>query len=128
MPDYVTVFEANTQENAEIPASGSEIFLSTEFNRSQMEKFIQSFNALEIVNEDSKTIFLQLDNLVTRRRKIKGNSTFVIEPENEIYFNTVEIVESLGVSVIPANNVLIKARIAKQVLTPVVATQQNATV
>lgn len=118
--DYVTVFEADTETNASIAASGFEIFLSSEINRGQMEKFIQSFNALEIVNEDSKTIDLELDNLSTRRRKIKGNSTFVIEPENEIYFNTVEIVETGGASAIDAGNVLIKARIAKPILTPVV--------
>lgn len=119
MADFIGKHEADFT-NAEIAASASEHFLSSEYNRSQMTKVGQSFNFLEVVNNSSNTINIDLDGLSTRRRVLFGNSALVIQPEEQIFFNTIKITNTSSSSAISAAGIVGIARVMKKILTPVV--------
>lgn len=119
MADFISKHETSFT-NAQINASSSENFLSSENNRAQTTKNGQSFNFLEIVNASSNTIQIDLDGLSTRRRVLFGNAALVILPEEEIFFNTVKITNASASTAISASAITGIARIMKRVLTPVV--------
>lgn len=120
MADYITKHQDNFA-NAEIAASGSETFLSSENNRAQFIKNNQNFNSLLVVNNGANTINIDLDGLTTRRYVLFGNSTLIINPEDEIFFNNVKVTNTSTTSVITAAALNGYARLMKKVLTPVVS-------
>lgn len=103
--------------NAEIAAGASETFFATNTAKQQISKNNQSFNALEL-NNDSNTCVLavDLDGLTTRRRLVYPKSSFVILPEDGIFFNVVKITNNHGSTAVAANEVRGNARIVKAVV------------
>lgn len=119
MADFESKFEVNFT-NAEIAASGSENFLSNNYNRGQQILNNQSFNYLEIINSSGNTIFIDLDGLSSRRRILFANASIVISPQEEIFFNMVKITNQSSSAVIAASSINGTARIMKRILTPVI--------
>lgn len=116
--DFKGVYQTSFT-NAEIAASASESFLSNNEDRAQVAKAKQSFNALEIYNGSSEVVFILLDGLSSRKRRLLANSTLIIEPREQIYFNTIKITNESAANAITANDIQGIARIMKPISTPV---------
>lgn len=104
--------------NAQIAAGGAafETFFSNNFARAQIAKNQQSFNALEINNDDNAVVIdVDFDGLSTRRRRIFAKGNFTILPEDGIFFNTVKVINTDGANALAANKLKLNARIVKPV-------------
>jgi len=100
--------------NAQILASASETFLSNNTAKQQMTKFSQSFNALEISNDDNAIVVsIDLDGLSTRRRLLFAKGNFTILPEDGIFFNTIKINNTDAANNLAAGKIRLNARMLK---------------
>ena len=81
------------KSNAEITSGNSETFFKDQPDTEAKSKY-GSFSYLEIVNDSASNIFIDLDGLTNRRRKLFARSTMVIKAEVGIYFDTVKIIEA----------------------------------
>lgn len=101
--------------NSAINAAASEFFFSTNFDKQSIQKIGQSFNSLEINNDDSTTdLDIDLDGLATRRRRIFAKTSFFIGPEEGVFFNTVKVTNVHASSATGAGKVKLNARILKE--------------
>lgn len=116
--DYIGEYESN-KTNAQIAATASEFFFSTNDDRNYLLKYQSSFNYLEIVNNSDEDIIVYFDGLATKYRRLFGKSIIVIKPEENIYFNTLKITNTSGANAITAGDLIIIARIMKPYATPV---------
>lgn len=112
--DFTAVYEAGAT-NAQINAGGTnfEFFFSNTADKQAVARYNQSFNSLEIVNDDSNTVIdVDLDGLSTRRRRVFSKSNLVIEPKDGIFFNNVKITNTDAANNTGAGNIKLIARIA----------------
>lgn len=119
MVDFITRYEKH-DANAEIAASASAFFFVSKADQDARAKH-GSFNSLEIINDGDIVIILDLDGLSTRRRKLFGKSTIVIEARENLFFDTLKITNTDAVTAISAADLQIVGRILKPTLTPVIA-------
>ena len=108
--DYITKYE-NSATNAEIAISGSEIFFSSEATRQAITKHKQNFNYLEIINDDDKNLKIRLDGLTTRERILFAKAGMVIKADDDIYFSTLEVINTSGSVVVAAGKIRLNIRI-----------------
>lgn len=106
------VYEAGAT-NAEIAAAGYMIYFSGDADQAAKERFNQSFNSLEIVNDSDITLILELDNLTTRKRKLFAKSTLVFNAEEGTYFNTLKVTNTSATTAIAAGELNMIARIVR---------------
>jgi len=103
-----------TATNAEIAAAASETFFSTNAAKQQIAKNQQSFNALEINNDDASTdIDVDLDGLAARRRRVFSKSSMVISPEDGIFFNNVKVTNVHASSATGSTKLKLNARMLR---------------
>jgi hypothetical protein len=108
---WTSKYEESTA-NAEILASASEIFFSTDSAKQQISKHQQSFNNLEINNDDNASVLgVDLDGLISRRRLLYPKSSLSITGEDGIFFNNVKIT-NLGAGAVAINKIRLNARIS----------------
>lgn len=111
--DYISKYESSAT-NAEIAASASETFFSSGNDRVNVQLHQQSFNYLEVINNNASTnLEIYLDGLATRKRILFPKSVMVIKAEESIYFNTIKITNSSGAAAITAGEIQLLARIMK---------------
>lgn len=111
---YKAVYE-NGATNAEIAAGGTafEFLFSGTADKQAISRYGQSFNSLEINNDDANTVLdIDLDGLTTRRRRLFAKSSLVIEPKDGIFFNNVKITNTDAANATGAGNIKAIARIA----------------
>ena len=100
--------------NAEIAATASATYFSTDAAKQQISKNQQCFNSLELNNDSNNVVIdVDLDGLSTRRRRIFAKSSWTIEPEDGIFFNTIKITNTDAANALAANAVKLNARIVK---------------
>lgn len=109
MAKFKTLYEKH-DENAEIAASGNEIFFTSTEERENKDKH-GSFNYLEIINDTTTKIKVRLDNLSTRERVLFGKSTLVIDAEEDTRFNSVQLINTDAVNVVAAAGLKVVAKI-----------------
>ena len=113
---YWKSLHESSDTNAEIAASASQIFFTSDYDKQQLVKNQQSFNALEINNDDNTTpIDVYLDGLSSRKRRVFAKSSLVIAPEEGIYFNNVKVENTSGALAIAAGKIQLNARVLKPV-------------
>lgn len=114
MEKWNSLYEENAT-NAQILATASEFFFSTNAAKQQIAKNSQCFNALEINNDDNSLVIdVDLDGLSTRRRRVFAKSTLIIEPKDGIFFNTIKITNPDAANAIAAGKLRLNAAIKKE--------------
>lgn len=106
------VYESGYQ-NAEISASGSEIFFSETNDHVAKSQYNQSFNNLEIINDSPNDLTIELDGLSTRKRTLFGKSAMVMKAEEGIFWNTVKVTNKSSSVVVDAGDVSLIGRIVR---------------
>lgn len=106
------LYETNAT-NASISASASETFFSADIDKKAIQKYNSSFNFLEIVNNSSNDLFIDLDGLTARRRQLFARSTMVIKAEQGIFFNNVKVTNQSASTAISASVISLLARIVR---------------
>lgn len=116
MAIWTSLYEESAT-NAEIAAGGTafEDFFSSAAAKDNIAKHKQSFNALEINNDSTEVLHIQLDNLSTRQRTLFSKSSITINPEDGIFFNSVRVVNTDTANAVSASEVRLNARILKPV-------------
>lgn len=104
------LYETGVQ-NSQIAANGDAWFLTNQTDLENKQKF-GSFNNLEIINNSTSKVNIDLDGLSTRRRILFGNSTLVIKPDEGIFFDTFKLTEIDG-AIISADEIALIARIVR---------------
>lgn len=108
---YETTF---TNGASTIAPSASLTLLSTDSDQ-RATSLYGSFNYLEIINDSSAELNIDLDGISTRRRRLFGKSVVVIKAEEGIYFNNVLITNTDGATTVQASEISGSARIGKVV-------------
>lgn len=107
---WKSLYESH-EANAEIAASSSATYFTSNNDKQQLIKFGQSFNALEINNNDNSIVVnVYLDGLATRKRVLFAKSSLVIEPEEGIFFNSVKIENTDAANALAAAKIQLNAR------------------
>lgn len=115
--EWVTLHQAEAT-NQIMAAGASEFFFSNENNRSQMLKFGQSFNALEIINDGDEVLDLDLDaqgsDVASKRRRIFARGAGTIKPEEGTFFSVVKLTNRHATDSNSAGEVKLVASIKKR--------------
>jgi len=109
---WKSLYEENAT-NAEIASGGtaSETFFATNSAKQQIAKNNQSFNSLEINNDDNSIVIdIDLDGLSTRRRRLFAKGNLSISPEDGIYFNNIKVINTDGAVALAASKIKLNAR------------------
>jgi hypothetical protein len=115
MTTYKSLYEV-TDTNALIDVNPAyATFFDNLYNKQQNVFHKSSFNYLEVINNSNSDIIIALDNLATRQRRLFGKSIIVIKAEENIFFNTVQIINTDGVNQITAGDITATARIMLEV-------------
>jgi len=104
------LYEAGVQNGA-ISSSASAFFFTRGVDLENKQKY-GSFNNLEIVNNSTNTLALDLDGQTTRRRVLFGKASIVIKPDQNIFFDTIKLTDLTGAN-IDADTIALIARIVR---------------
>lgn len=96
--DFIAVFEKHTSNSGAVAQNGK-VTLFSDADSQQAKAQYNSFNYLEIVNDSDNDLNLYFDGLATRKRKLFGKSSLVIDAEDNIYFNNLQIENPEAVAV-----------------------------
>lgn len=96
--------------NESIAASGSETFFISALDQAAKSQF-KSFNNLEVVNDSTIDLFIDLDGLSIRRRKLFAKSTIVIKAEQGIFWDTIKITNTSSTTAVDASTLNLTGRI-----------------
>ena len=107
-----TKYEVADTNSGTIAAAASQTFLSGALDKAANSQH-GSFNYLELVNDSSEEILVDLDGLSIRRRKLFQKSVLVIKPSENIFFNNVKITNNDSSNTIAANEIQIIGRIVR---------------
>lgn len=114
--NFKSVYESH-YTNSQINASAKEAFFSGNNDKVAVQRYQQSFNFLEIVNDSSIRVNLYLDGKqVGRTRYLFGKNQVVILPEEELYFNMIELENSSSTTAINAGDIRVIGRIMKPIV------------
>lgn len=115
MTTYKSLYESNDSNGSLIDVSPAYATLfNSLFDRQRKVEFKSSFNYLEIINNSDNDIKIRLDNLSTRERLLFGKSIIVIKAEENIFFDTVQIINTSASVQISANAISAIARIMQE--------------
>lgn len=112
MVQEIALYESSAT-NAQINASSAETFFAAANDKQHQIKNNQSFNNLEIVNDSSNDLTIDLDGLSTRRRTLFAKSALVIKAEQGIFFTNLKITNKSSTAAVSASAINLIARIVK---------------
>ena len=96
---------SNVEQNAEIPADGSQDFAVDNSATSSKNKY-GSMNTLLLVNRSSNAIRLTLDG--TTFAELFANSTLAINAEDGLFFNLIRVTNLNSGAVCSANAITVR--------------------
>lgn len=102
-----------TKSNAQITSGNSELFFIDKADQDARARW-GSFNNLEIVNDSASDVFVDLDGLSTRRKKLFARSTMVIKSDQGIFWDTIKLTEDSS-GTINADEIKLTGRIVNRV-------------
>ena len=101
------------QQNSGVVAAAASVTLLSQIADKQAATQYGSFNYLELINDSSVEMYVDLDGLNTRRRTLFGKSVLVIKLEEGLYFNNVKVTNNDASTSITANQITAIARIGR---------------